>query len=408
MLLLLGAALDDGAGEDLGPGDERAAGAERAPRELLGRDAHREVVGLAAGREPAVLLGDREPEPAELGHALDDRPRGCRRSRGGCARRPAGSCPRRSGGRCRAPGRTRRRGGRGRSRGRGSASATRLEEARGRGTARRSRGPVRAARARRPTRLHGRPAGRRRRRSRRRCRRRRATPRARRARRTRASRGDPATGAGGVGEVVGHDLVLGRAWRPRSGRRPSTARRGCAPRRRRRLRGLDGGGRRGEGFVAHRSGSLVGSVMAAEPTDATAASYGPAVVGLVVLGDGAVVADVDGRRGRIHHRGRGRRGRRDRGAGAAPVRRPARAVGAAARAVGAAARAVGAAARPAEPEPDAPEPDAPEPDEPPGTWVEPLVTSTCFGWLGTACSVMFHAASSLRRPPWRGGRRRRR
>ncbi len=72
MLLLLGAALHDGAGEDLGAGDQRAARAERAPRELLGGDAHREVVGVAAGREAAVLLGHREAEAADLGHAVDD------------------------------------------------------------------------------------------------------------------------------------------------------------------------------------------------------------------------------------------------------------------------------------------------------------------------------------------------
>ena len=72
LLLLLGPALHDRAGEDLGPGDERAAGAERAPRQLLGRDDHREVVGLAAGGEALVLLGHREPEAADLGEAADD------------------------------------------------------------------------------------------------------------------------------------------------------------------------------------------------------------------------------------------------------------------------------------------------------------------------------------------------
>ena len=37
----------------------------------------------------AVLLGDRQAEGAHLGEARDDRPRGCRRCRGGCARRSA-------------------------------------------------------------------------------------------------------------------------------------------------------------------------------------------------------------------------------------------------------------------------------------------------------------------------------
>ena len=72
LLLLLGAAGDERAGEDLGPGDERAADAERAPRQLLGGDDHAEVVGLAAAGEPAVLLGHREPEAAELGEPGDD------------------------------------------------------------------------------------------------------------------------------------------------------------------------------------------------------------------------------------------------------------------------------------------------------------------------------------------------
>ena len=72
LLLLVGAARDERAREDLGPGDERAADAERAARQLLGRDDHADVVGLAAGREPVVLLGHREPEAADLGEAGDD------------------------------------------------------------------------------------------------------------------------------------------------------------------------------------------------------------------------------------------------------------------------------------------------------------------------------------------------
>ena len=69
LLLLLGAARDERAREDLGPGDERAADAERAARQLLGRDDHADVVGLAAGREPVVLLGHRQAEAADLGEA---------------------------------------------------------------------------------------------------------------------------------------------------------------------------------------------------------------------------------------------------------------------------------------------------------------------------------------------------
>ena len=76
LLLRLGAAGDDRAGQDLGTRDQRPADAERAPRQLLGGDHHREVVGLPAAREAAVLLGDRQTEPAELGesrhHVLGD------------------------------------------------------------------------------------------------------------------------------------------------------------------------------------------------------------------------------------------------------------------------------------------------------------------------------------------------
>ena len=72
LLLVLGAALDDGPGEDLGPGDERAPDAERAPRQLLGGDHHADVILLAAEGEAAVLLGDRQPEAAELGQSRDD------------------------------------------------------------------------------------------------------------------------------------------------------------------------------------------------------------------------------------------------------------------------------------------------------------------------------------------------
>ena len=68
LLLLLGAPVDQGPGEDLGPGDQGPAGAQRAPRQLLGGHHHAHVVGLAAGGEPPVLLGHRHAEAAHLGH----------------------------------------------------------------------------------------------------------------------------------------------------------------------------------------------------------------------------------------------------------------------------------------------------------------------------------------------------
>ena len=72
VLLLLGAAGDERAGEDLGPGDEGAAGAEAAAAQLLGGDDHADVLGLAAAAVAAVLLGDRQAEGAHLGEAADD------------------------------------------------------------------------------------------------------------------------------------------------------------------------------------------------------------------------------------------------------------------------------------------------------------------------------------------------
>ena len=69
LLLLLGAAGEQGPGEDLGPGDERAAGAERAAGQLLGGDDHADVLALAALAVAAVLLGDRQAEGAHLGQA---------------------------------------------------------------------------------------------------------------------------------------------------------------------------------------------------------------------------------------------------------------------------------------------------------------------------------------------------
>ena len=71
-LLLLGAALDECAGEDLGARDQRAADAEAGPAQLLGGDHHRQVLVVAALAEAAVLGGHAEPERAELGEAADD------------------------------------------------------------------------------------------------------------------------------------------------------------------------------------------------------------------------------------------------------------------------------------------------------------------------------------------------
>jgi hypothetical protein len=72
LLLLLGAAVDQGPGEDLGPGDQRAADAERSPAQLLGGDDHAHVVALPTGGEAVVLLGDGQPEAAQFGQAGDD------------------------------------------------------------------------------------------------------------------------------------------------------------------------------------------------------------------------------------------------------------------------------------------------------------------------------------------------
>ncbi len=72
LLLRLGAARDERAGEDLRAGHERAADTERSSRQLLRRDDHADVVGFATGREPVVLLRHRESEAADLGEARDD------------------------------------------------------------------------------------------------------------------------------------------------------------------------------------------------------------------------------------------------------------------------------------------------------------------------------------------------
>ena len=72
LLLLLGAPVDQGPGENLGPGDQGAADAQRAPAQLLGGDDHAHVVALPAGGEAVVGLGDRQPEATQLGQAGDD------------------------------------------------------------------------------------------------------------------------------------------------------------------------------------------------------------------------------------------------------------------------------------------------------------------------------------------------
>ena len=72
LLLLLGAAGEQGPGEDLGPGDERAAGAERGLGQLLGGDDHADVLALAALGVAVVLDRHREAEAAELGEAADE------------------------------------------------------------------------------------------------------------------------------------------------------------------------------------------------------------------------------------------------------------------------------------------------------------------------------------------------
>ena len=73
LLLGLGAAPDQRPGQDLGPGDERPADAERAPRELLGRDHHGHVLAVAALGVALVLGRHRQAERAHLGQATDDR-----------------------------------------------------------------------------------------------------------------------------------------------------------------------------------------------------------------------------------------------------------------------------------------------------------------------------------------------
>ena len=111
LLLLLGAALDEGAGEDLGSGDERAADPERAPRRAPRW--RRPCRGSRARRptaKPPYSSGTDSPKPPSSASPLMT-DSGTSGSRGARPRRPAGSARRRSGGTCRGRARTRRRGG---------------------------------------------------------------------------------------------------------------------------------------------------------------------------------------------------------------------------------------------------------------------------------------------------------
>ena len=97
----------------------------------------------------AVLLGDRQAEGAHLGEALDDRPRGCRRCRGGCARRSASassSAKRRNVSCTISKSSSRWRGPSVVDRGEERRVAVGGEERRGRRRARRARRPTRASR----------------------------------------------------------------------------------------------------------------------------------------------------------------------------------------------------------------------------------------------------------------------
>ena len=115
-LLRLGAALHEGAGEDLRAGDQRAADAQRAAAELLGGHDHAHVLAVAALVEPLVLGRHAEAERTHLGEAADDLLRhvlvepvdvlGARLD--DLVGEARGTCP--------APSRSRRRGGAGRAR----------------------------------------------------------------------------------------------------------------------------------------------------------------------------------------------------------------------------------------------------------------------------------------------------
>jgi hypothetical protein len=72
LLLLLGAAVDQGPGENFGPGDQGAADAERSPAQFLGGDDHAHVVALPTGGEAVIGLGDGQSEAAQFGQAGDD------------------------------------------------------------------------------------------------------------------------------------------------------------------------------------------------------------------------------------------------------------------------------------------------------------------------------------------------
>ncbi len=70
--LLLGAAAQEGSGQDLRPGDQRAAGPERGPRQFLGGHDHAQIVVFPARGITAVHLRDRQPEGAQLPESGDD------------------------------------------------------------------------------------------------------------------------------------------------------------------------------------------------------------------------------------------------------------------------------------------------------------------------------------------------
>ena len=72
LLLVLGAACDQGPSEDLGSCDQRTADAERAAGEFLGSDDHAEVVVDATLGKAAELDRSGETEDPELGESLDE------------------------------------------------------------------------------------------------------------------------------------------------------------------------------------------------------------------------------------------------------------------------------------------------------------------------------------------------
>ena len=73
LLLGLGAALDQGAGENFGPGDQGTTDAERDARQLLGGHDHRRVLPQPTLVESAVFGRHRKAERAQLGQSGDHR-----------------------------------------------------------------------------------------------------------------------------------------------------------------------------------------------------------------------------------------------------------------------------------------------------------------------------------------------